>query len=136
MTESSAIVTAAALVEGDACEPIWRIVRAELDRRQRDGGQVRPSVQRALDALRAAAQAHLTQQQMFAHEHVPRAVTNMAPESIPELVSTQELADRLHCTPTHARRLAAAAGIESAARNAWRTTDANTLALAADRNRT
>jgi len=124
---STAITTAAAVIEGDACEPLWKIVRAEILRRQRDGGAVRPSVQRAMDALRAAAQAHLAQQAMSAREHVPGPVANMAAESIPELVTTQAMADRLHVTPTHARRIAAATGIEPIARNCWRTTDVDAL---------
>jgi hypothetical protein len=128
---SAAITTAAALIEGDACEPIWRIVRAEVARRQRDGGQVRPSVQRALEALRDAAQGHLSQQAMFAREHIPGPVSNITPESVVvALISTDELAGRLHVTPTHARRLAKKAGIEPAARNAWRPTDIDALVVA------
>lgn len=128
---STAITTAAAVIEGDACEPIWRIVRSELARRQGDGGQVRPSVERALEALRAAAQAHLTQQAMFVHEHVSGPISNITPESVVvALVSTGELADRLAVTPTHARRLARKAGIEPAARNAWRPTDVDALVVA------
>lgn len=129
---STAITTAGAFIEGDACEPIWRIVRDELVRRQRDGGQVRPSVQRALDALRGGASAHLAMQQMFAREHVSGPVANMPAESIPtvpELVTTQTMADRLHCTPTHARRLAASAGVEAVATNTWRATDVDALVL-------
>jgi hypothetical protein len=79
---STPITTAAALVEGDACEPIWRIVRDEVVRRQRDGGQVRPSVQRALEALRGGAQAHLSQQEMFAREHRSGTGANITPESV------------------------------------------------------
>jgi len=115
-------------IEGAACEPIWRIVRAEMARRQRDGGQVRPAVQRAVEALRQGAQDHLTLVSMFAHEHAAGPVTNMPPESeTGQVVSTQELADRLDVTPTHARRLAVAAGIEPVTRNAWRPTDVDEL---------
>lgn len=131
VTTSVPILTAAALIEGEACEPIWRIVQAELRRLERDGGQVRPAIQRAVEVLRAAAQAHLSQQAMSANGPLSSAIADITPESIPELVSTQELADRLHCTPRHARRLATKAGIEPAARSAWRTIDAN--ALVADR---
>jgi hypothetical protein len=127
---STHITTAAALIEGDACEPIWRIVRAELARHQRDGGQVRPSVQRALDALRGAAQAHLEQQAMSVRGQGSRSIADIAPESVVgELVSTEQLADRLRVSARHARRLASEAGIEPAARNAWRPTDVDALIL-------
>ena len=129
---SVAVTTAGAFIEGDACEPIWRIVREEVARRQRDGGRLRPSVQRALDALRSGASAHLVMQQMFAAGHASGPAANMPTESIPttpDLVTTQAMADRLHCTPTHARRLAAAAGIEAVTTNAWRATDVDALVL-------
>lgn len=119
-----------ACIEGDACLDIWKVVNRELLKHQRDGGLVRPSVRRALDELRAKGQDHLTLQAMFAREHVSRPVTNIAPESVvTELLSTQGLADRLDCTPTHARRLASEAGIEPAARNAWRPTDVDALVV-------
>lgn len=115
-------------VEGEACEPIWRILRAEIARQQRNGGHVRPAVQRAVEQLRETAQQHLTLQEMFAREHVAGRRTNIAAQSSTvDLVTTQRLADRLHVTPTHARRLAHAAGIEPAARNAWRPTDVDQL---------
>lgn len=115
-------------IEGEACEAIWTILRKEIAQRQREGGAVRPSVQRAVDRLRKGAQDHLTLQAMFAREHVSGPVSNIAPESVvSELVSTEELAGRLRVTPTHARRVARQAGIEPAARNAWRPTDVDAL---------
>lgn len=124
----SAMPTIYAPIEGEACEPIWRILRDYIARQQRDGGQVRPAVQRALDQLRKSAQDHLTVQAMFAREHAARPITNTTPESgMSDLVSTQELADHLQITPTHARRLARQAGVEPAARNAWRATDVDAL---------
>lgn len=133
--EAHAMPTIYAPIEGEACEPIWRILREHIARQQRDGGQVRPAVQRALDQLRKTAQDHLTLQAMFAREHAARPITNMTPESVmSDLVSTQEFADHLQITPTHARRLARQAGIEPAARNAWRATDVD--ALLAERRKT
>ncbi|WP_344113918.1 hypothetical protein [Nocardioides humi] len=126
--EATAIPTIFVPIEGEACEPIWQILRAEIARQQRNGGQVRPAVARAVERLRKGAQDHLTLQAMFAREHVSGPVTNITPESATsELISTNELADRLHVTPTHARRLARDAGIEPAARNAWRPVDADQL---------
>lgn len=117
-------------VEGEACEPIWRVLRDDIARRQRDGGQVRPAVARSVERLRKGAQDYLTIQAMFVREHDSALNANITPESmVSELVSTQELADRLRVTPTHARRLARDAGINAVARNAWRPADVDQLVL-------
>jgi hypothetical protein len=130
---STHVTTAAALIEGAACEPIWRIASAEIRRRQIDGGLVPPHVQRALEALRAAAQSHLNQQReqaMSARGQGFRAKADMTPESaVGELITTEQLADQLRVTARHARRLASEAGIEPAARNAWRPTDVDALVI-------
>jgi hypothetical protein len=49
-----AVVTVGGVfVPGWMCEPIWRVLRAELTRRRNDGGQIRPEMNLLLDALKA-----------------------------------------------------------------------------------
>lgn len=104
--------------------PLWRILRAHVDRHRADGGLVRPEVVAALDALRASGLAH-----MSANGHPARTSTDIeAPSTHDRLVTTEELAGHLGVTGRHVRRLAALEGITPAARGLWRTDDADHLA--------
>lgn len=108
---------------GEVCERLWRVLHAHLAERQRTGGQVRPEIAAALDVLRAAALAHVS-----ANGHVPRTSADMgASSSEPELVTTDQLADRLGVSPRHARRIASAEGIAAAGRGIWSREDAAAL---------
>jgi hypothetical protein len=101
------------------CYPLWRAVRAQLDRQRADGGRVRPEIAAAVDALRAAA-LH----SMSANGPAPRTPADTGAPSTRGLVTTDQLAARLGVTARHARRLAARAGLKPAARGLWRPDDA------------
>lgn len=106
-------------------EPIWRVLLEDIQRRQRDGGQVRPEVAQALEVLRAAALAY-----MSARGPDLRTFPDMAAESTPKrLLTTADLATRLRVSERHARRIAKAEGIEPAARNLWAREDVAALAV-------
>lgn len=106
-------------------EPIWRALRAEIERRRADGGRVRPEVAEALDVLRAAAFSHLTD----ANGPISRTSADIAACSAASaVVPTEAAADRLGVTERHFRRLAAAEGIASLGRNRWARTDVEALA--------
>ena len=99
-------------LDGSVCEPLWRIIRAELNRRRGDGGMVRPEVAQAVEALRQAASEHLA---MSATGHVSRTSADLPAVSNHEAgqrdLTTQQLADLLHVGPRHARRVATKYGI-------------------------
>lgn len=118
------IAEGAVILPASVAYPLWRILRRELDRHRADGGQIRPDIAAALDTLRAAAHHHA----MTANGQAGRTSADTAPPSPPELITTQQLADRLGCTERHARRLAAAAGIQAAARGCWHRDDVLHLA--------
>ncbi|WP_338907075.1 hypothetical protein [Streptomyces nigra] len=104
--------------------PLWHVLRAHVDRHRTEGGAVRPDVAAALDALRAAALAH-----MSANGHDARTPADIAAQSAPDrLVTTEALAGRLGVTGRHVRRLAVAEGITPAARGLWEPDDADYLA--------
>ncbi|WP_165984208.1 helix-turn-helix domain-containing protein [Streptomyces sp. YIM 98790] len=119
---TAAFLPGGAYIPGPACFPLWQILRRELGRHRADGGQLRPDIAAALDALRAAAHAHMS-------AAGPDSRTPAADQAACEqpLVTTAELAARLGVSDRHARRLAAASGIRPAARGAWHTTDADHL---------
>lgn len=105
------------------CLPLWRVLRDHLERHETSGGQVRADVAQALTALRAAAYAHLS-----ANGHIPRTSADQAPPStVGPLITTADMATLLGCTERHARRVAAAEGIQPAARNCWRRDDVAAL---------
>jgi hypothetical protein len=106
------------------CHPLWLALRAQLDRHRGAGGRVRPEVAAALDALRAGALHHLA---TSPNGHTERTSEDTGASSDRELIRTEQLADRLHVTPRHARRLAAQAGVTPAARNAWHPDDVQHL---------
>ncbi|MGW1363509.1 hypothetical protein ACWCQP_39595 [Streptomyces chartreusis] len=104
--------------------PIWRVLRAHVDRHRADGGAVRPEFAAALDVLRYAALAH-----MSANGHDARTPADIPAQSAsPRLVTTEALAGRLGVTGRHVRRLAVAEGITPAARGLWEPDDADYLA--------
>jgi hypothetical protein len=129
---SPAVITVGGVfIPGEMCEPIWRVLRAELDRRRHDGGQIRPEMNLLLDALRTATQAHLSNVRTNATNGPrPRTFVDTGPESegTRQLVSTEALAIRLGgITARHARRIAKAEGITSTARNTWQYEDVTAL---------
>jgi hypothetical protein len=123
-----AVVTVGGVfVPGEMCEPLWRLMRAELTRRRNDGGQIRPEMNLLLDALRAATQAYLVN--VRTNGPRPRTFADTGPESegTKQLVSTEALATRLGVTERHARRIAKAEGITPTARNTWQHEDVTAL---------
>ncbi|WP_217169626.1 hypothetical protein [Streptomyces sp. AC512_CC834] len=110
----------------EVCHPLWLVLRAHLEGRRADGGRVRPEIAAALDTLRAAGLAHLTDTSPNGHDQ--RTSTDITASSDPRrLVTTEELSRRLGVTGRHARRLAAAEGITPAARGLWHPDDARHL---------
>lgn len=124
------IAAGGAFLPGSVCDPIWRVLRAELDRRRADGGRVRPEVAEALNVLRAAALAHLTS----ATGHAERTREDIGASS-PEqaLITTDQLAARLGVTPRHARRIAEDEQVRPVARGLWHADDATALEVARTR---
>lgn len=108
-----------------ACYPLWRAIRAQMDRHRADGGRVPPGVADAVNALRAAGLAHIA---TSASGPDLRTFTDIDAESERGPVTTADLAGRLGVTDRHVRRLAAAEGIEPLARGLWRREDADHLA--------
>ncbi|NJP28069.1 MULTISPECIES: hypothetical protein [unclassified Microbispora] len=51
------IAAGGVFLPGGVCHPLWLALRAQIDRQRADGGQVRPEIAAALDALRAAGLA-------------------------------------------------------------------------------
>lgn len=107
----------------EVCHPLWLALRAQLARHRADGGQVRPEVAAALDALRAAGLEHLTSP----NGHPERTSADIEALSTRDLVTTEELAGRLGVTGRHIRRLAAQQGVTAAARGLWHPEDAEHL---------
>lgn len=109
---------------GHLAEPIWRTLREDINRRQRDGGTVRPEIAQALDVLRLAALNHLS-----ANGPHPRTSADIPPQSTTDrLMTTADLATRLRVTERHARRIAHAEGIKPVTRNLWDREDVAALA--------
>jgi hypothetical protein len=111
-----------------ACYPVWLALRADAEKRRRNGGSVRPEVAEALDALRAAAQIHLGS----ANVRNAGLAADIRTGSSQDL-TTGDLAAQLGVCERHARRLAHSAGVRSVARGLWRREDA--AALVARRKR-
>lgn len=114
------IAAGGVFLPGHLAEPIWRTLREDITRRQRDGGRIRPEVAQALEVLRAAAMAYLS-----ADGHDVRTFADIGPESTAApLMTTADLAARLGVSDRHARRIAHAEGIKPVARNLWHREDA------------
>lgn len=105
-----------------AIPALWQFLRAEVQRREIDGGQVRPDVQRSVAILRSAASSSLA---MSATGPDSRTSADMAP--ISELLGTAAAADAFGCSPRHLRRVALAEGVGPVARGAWRRSDIEEL---------
>jgi len=122
---SGVVRVGGAFVDGAACAAIWPILRAYMDARSRDGGQVRPEVAEAVAALRMAALEHATS----ADGHGGRTSADMVPP-LPQVLTTttQAMAVWLGVGSRQARRIAAAHGMCPLARDVWATEDVRTLA--------
>ena len=112
MNSSGVLRGTGVFLDGSVCEPLWRIIRTELNRRRGDGGMVRPEIIQAVEALRLAASEYLT---MSAAGHGSRTSADLPAVSNHEAaqrdLGTQQLADLLHVGARHARRIATAHGI-------------------------
>ena len=112
MNSSGVLRGTGVFLDGSVCEPLWRIIRTELNRRRGDGGLVRPEIIQAVEALRLAASEYLT---MSAAGHVSRTSADLLAVSNHEAtqrdLSTQQLADLLHVSDRHARRVADTYGV-------------------------
>lgn len=122
-------------LDGVTCLHLWRPLRQAIaDAQQRDSAvTVRPEVAAALEDMRQAASEYLTAQQaMSAMGRNRRTSADITPLSLgaeqDDLTAT-ELADALRCTPRHARRLAAEAGIEPRAVRPYRWAKADVAVL-------
>ncbi|MFI6895272.1 hypothetical protein ACIBM4_14260 [Streptomyces sp. NPDC050256] len=110
----------------EVCHPLWLVLRQHLAGHRADGGQVRPEVAAALDALRAAGLNHLTA--ASPNGRPARTSADIGAGSTRALVTTEELGGRLGVTGRHIRRLAAQHGLTAAARGLWHPDDAAYLA--------
>jgi hypothetical protein len=112
MSSSSVLHGTGVLLDGSVCEPLWRIIQTELNRRRGDGGMVRPEIALAVEALRQAASEYLS---MSAAGHVSRTSADLPAVSNHEAgqrdLTTQQLADLPHIGARHARRVATTYGI-------------------------
>ncbi|MFE2020138.1 hypothetical protein ACFW9O_19095 [Streptomyces sp. NPDC059499] len=122
---AAVIAAGGVFLPAEVCHPLWLALRAHLARHRTDGGQVRPEVVAALDALRAAGLDYLTTSS-------PNGLSERTPADIGALssrglVTTEELAGRLGVTGRHVRRLAAQHGVTAAARGLWHHDDAEHL---------
>lgn len=122
-TPPTFIAPGGVFLPADVCHPLWLALRAQLRQHTQDGGRVRPEVEAALYALRAAGLAH-----MAANGPAQRTYADAAARSRPELITTEQLAVSLGVSTRHARRLARSAGITGPARNTWHREDAEHLA--------
>lgn len=120
---AAVIEAGGAYLPPDACHLLWPFIRRELDRHRADGGQVRPALVDAVNAIRGGAMFH-----MSATGPEQRTFADINAESDRGPITTADLAGRLGVTDRHVRRLAAAEGIEPLARGLWRREDADHIA--------
>jgi hypothetical protein len=121
---------AGVFLSGAVCEPLWRLLAGELRRRAADGGTVRPEVGDAVEAMRLAASVHLAQQQMSAEGPVSgTSVPALSLSNHDNELDTSGLAQLLHVTPRHVRRLAVRHGVPPTRcrPNRWSAADAAAL---------
>jgi hypothetical protein len=122
------ISTAGVVIPASECLRYWDVMRRALAEHELEGGRVRPGLRRCQDELREVAQAYSQMSAMSADGHVSRCSADMAAESKSSgVVSTRVMADRLGVGSRQARRVASAAGIEPAARDAWHSADVDHL---------
>lgn len=125
---SVAIRYGGAVIDGASCEALWRFLRPAVTEHERAGAQLRPEMREAVEAIRLAAMDHLA---MSAAGHVRGHRARLEPLSDTSVVTTAEFAQIVGVVPRQVLRLAASNGLAPLARNAWRRTDA--LSLATDR---
>ncbi|WP_405492988.1 hypothetical protein [Streptomyces sp. NBC_00096] len=126
--EPAVIAAGGVFLPAEVCHPLWLVLGGHIAARRAEGGQVRPEIAAALVALRAAGLAHLTRP--TGNGHAERTSADIEASSTRGLVTTEELSGRLGVTGRHTRRLAAAEGIQPAARGLWHPDDAEHLARA------
>ncbi|MFJ6934460.1 hypothetical protein [Streptomyces sp. NPDC101132] len=124
-TPPAVIAAGGVFLPAEVCHPLWLALRTHLAGRRADGGQIRPEIAAALDALRAAGLDHLTRE--TANGHPNRTSADTDGSSTRDLVTTAELSGRLGVTGRHARRLATAEDVRPAARGLWHPDDAEHL---------
>jgi hypothetical protein len=115
MSSSTVVRGSGALLGGDVCVTIWRILDAEMKRRRRDGGShIRPEVVAALECLRQAGSEYLSRSMSAPGRNV-RVSADLVPPSTREQdnrdLSTATLAELLCVSPRHTRRLAQQHGV-------------------------
>lgn len=111
-------------LDAEVCGYYFKLAVQQLGAHRLEGARVSPMLRAAQDALRAALQ----EQAMSADGHLSRTSADMAAESTSEgLFSSDAMAERLGVGVRQARRLASAAGIEPAARDAWHCADIEKL---------
>ncbi|MUN38988.1 hypothetical protein [Actinomadura litoris] len=125
--EPAVIQAGGVFLPASVCEPLWRVLRAELARHRADGGRVRPDVAAALVALRAAGLAYVSANGLTARTSSDIGASSPSDAA---LVTTGGLAGRLGVSERHARRLARQAGIAPAGRGLWLAEDAAALVAA------
>lgn len=137
MSGSSSVVRGAGVfLDGRVCSLLWPALRqltVDQQRRNGNGTGTRPEVVAAIEDMRMAALEYATQRQaMSVSGHVSRTSPDMAAScgrAEEDDFTANELADVLRCTPRHARRLAAAVGIEPRAVRPYRWARADVAVL-------
>lgn len=121
--EESFPITGGVYLAPAVCYPIWQMLQRQADTMfKRDGARPTPEVREAMQALRSAAQAH-----MSANGHPERTSADLSVASIPErqVLTTEEFAGLLKVTERHALRVADQHQITSVARGLWNRQDVN-----------
>ncbi|MCU1669505.1 MAG: hypothetical protein JWP40_2432 [Blastococcus sp.] len=133
MTDSTVVRGAGVFIDGRVCSWLWPALRQlTVDTQRRNGAGIRPEVTQAIEDMRAAALAYSTRQAMSVSGHVSRTSADMAAtcaRADEDDYTANELADALHCSPRHARRLATASGIEPRAVRPYRWRRADVAVL-------
>lgn len=128
-TSAAVIAAGGVFLPAEVCDPIWRVMREYLAKHERNGGRVRPEVRTALDAMRAAALAHLGTVDLRSSEDAERRTPKIAGLS-GQILTTGQMADSLGVTEQHARVLARQAGIAPVSRGRWLAEDVAALEVA------
>lgn len=118
---SARIHAGGVFIPDQLCEPIYRVLHREIQSRRNGGGDVRPEILELCNNLRAAA---LEQAQSFMSANGQRNghLKDFEPLS-EQALTTGQMATHLGVDPRHARRIAAAAGVQPIARNVWAESD-------------
>lgn len=135
MSGSAVVRGTGVFVDGRVCVWLWHILRQHaVDQHHRNGGGgIRPEVVQAIEDMRLAALEYSTRQQaVSALGQVPRTSGDMespCARAEQDDLTANELANLLHVTARHARRLAADAGIEPRATRPCRWSRADVAVL-------